>query len=92
MQAVLPARGYFSHPAVVEKLESGKVSLVREWRNVADLVQRSIEVMQNITQEAGVAPSILFSVQDQGKGISAKNLESIFGRFQQVPGRLLRIS
>ncbi|MBW4520512.1 MAG: PAS domain-containing protein [Scytolyngbya sp. HA4215-MV1] len=29
-------------------------------------------------------PYILFSVQDQGRGIPAEKLESIFGRFQQV--------
>ena len=38
----------------LEKLESGKVSLVRTWCNAADLMQRSIEVMQSSAQEAGV--------------------------------------
>ena len=38
----------------LEKLESGKISLVRVWCNAADLMQRSIEVMQNSAQEAGV--------------------------------------
>ncbi|MBI4783087.1 MAG: GAF domain-containing protein [Oscillatoriophycideae cyanobacterium NC_groundwater_1537_Pr4_S-0.65um_50_18] len=117
----------------LEKLESGKVSFVREWCNVTDLMQRSLEVMQSSAQAAGVqlvvqpfavqiwtapdriiqtftnllsnaikfSPSgstvtlaaevrpsdpeyILFSVQDQGRGIPADKLESIFGRFQQA--------
>ncbi|PSB24122.1 GAF domain-containing protein [Stenomitos frigidus] len=142
----------------LEKLESGKISLVRVWCNAGDLMQRSLEVMQNSAQEAGVqlvvqplslqiwvdpdriiqtftnllsnaikfspsggtvwlsavvadraarkagevgetiqnfknpstlhsplpTPYILFSVQDQGRGIPTDKLESIFGRFQQV--------
>jgi PAS domain S-box-containing protein len=128
----------------LEKLESGKVSLIREWCNATDLMQRSIEVMRNSAQEAGVQlvvqplslqiwvdcdriiqtftnllsnaikfsppgsivtlaataePSdlqrfkkiggltnacVLFSVQDQGRGIPADKLETIFNRFQQV--------
>jgi PAS domain S-box-containing protein len=38
----------------LEKLESGKVSFLREWCNAADLMQRSIEVMQSSAQEANV--------------------------------------
>ncbi|HEY9628707.1 MAG TPA: PAS domain S-box protein [Coleofasciculaceae cyanobacterium] len=38
----------------LEKLESGKVSLVRKWCDAADLMRRSIEVMQSSAQEAGV--------------------------------------
>lgn len=143
----------------LEKLESGKVSLVREWCDVADLMQRSLEIMESSAQEVGVqlvvhpvsvqiwvAPDriiqtltnllsnaikfspvggtvtvsaeirqldsrtpesrdmgnpealkrlvsssfstspthLLFSVQDQGRGIPANKLETIFGRFQQV--------
>lgn len=127
----------------LEKLESGKVSLVREWCDAAVLMQRSIEVMTGIAQEAGVQlvvqpiaiklwvapdriiqtltnllsnaikfsppggvvtlaaeirtlesedypsppvsrPHLRFSVQDQGWGIPADQLERIFGRFQQV--------
>ena len=127
----------------LEKLESGKVSLVREWCDAAVLMQRSIEVMTSSAQEAGVQlvvqpiaiklwvapdriiqtltnllsnaikfsppggvvtlaaeirtlesedhpsppvsrPHLRFSVQDQGRGIPADQLERIFGRFQQV--------
>ncbi|MBM0743992.1 GAF domain-containing protein [Phormidium sp. CLA17] len=133
----------------LEKLETGRLSLVREWCDVADLMQRAIAVMESSAQEANVqlivqplsvqiwvAPdriiqtftnllsnaikfspnstvwlkaespypttpalqsptdicehpntspaSILFSVTDQGRGIPTDNLESIFGRFQQV--------
>jgi len=126
----------------LEKLESGKVSLLQEWCDAADLMQRSLAVMQSSAQAAGVqlvvqplskqiwvAPDriiqtltnllsnaikfssagkavtlsaaikrqalgirdlqsshIIFSVQDQGRGIPAEKLESIFGRFQQVDG------
>ncbi len=126
----------------LEKLESGKVSLLQEWCDAADLMQRSLAVMQSSAQAAGVqlvvqplskqiwvapdriiqtltnllsnaikfssvgktvtlsaaikrqalgireVPSsqIIFSVQDQGRGIPAEKLESIFGRFQQVDG------
>lgn len=127
----------------LEKLESGKVSLVREWCDAAALMQRSIAVMTSSAQEAGIQlvvqpvsvniwaapdriiqtltnllsnaikfsppggvvtlaaeirtleseahpsptasrPHLRFSVQDQGRGIPADQLERIFGRFQQV--------
>ncbi|HEY9644627.1 MAG TPA: PAS domain S-box protein [Coleofasciculaceae cyanobacterium] len=47
----------------LEKLKTGKISLVREWCDVADLIRRSIEVMESRSQESGVqlimqAPSI----------------------------------
>ncbi len=128
----------------LEKLENGKVSLVGEWWDAADLMQRSLAVMHSSAQAAGVKlvveplsqqiwgdpdqiiqtftnllsnaikfsspggtvtltatiqPSdpdrrlfqkvavlghILFAVQDEGRGIPADQLESIFGRFHQV--------
>ncbi|MCU0527306.1 MAG: PAS domain-containing protein [Elainella sp. Prado103] len=163
----------------LEKLESGRVSLAREWCYVADLMQRSMEIMERSAEESGVQlvmdpcavqiwadpdriiqtltnllsnaikfsppggivslkaqiqcrseqysseqygleqygseqygseqygseqsaaqpqhnilsspthpsihpPYLLFSVQDQGRGIPADQLETIFGRFQQV--------
>lgn len=131
----------------LEKLESGKISLMRAWCDAADLMRRSLEVMQNSAQEAGVQlvvqplsrqiwvdpdriiqtltnllsnaikfsppggsvelsatlvdageaiaspapdrltlPYVLFQVNDQGRGIPADKLESIFNRFQQVDG------
>lgn len=38
----------------LEKLETGKISLVREWCEVGDLMRRSLEVMESSAQEAGV--------------------------------------
>jgi PAS domain S-box-containing protein len=139
----------------LEKLETGKISLVREWCDVADLIRRSIDVMESSAQASGVclmmqsasiqiwvAPDrviqmltnllsnaikfspkgstvwvragvnkdglskfqanqsskdlssplhsldlshhIIFSVEDEGRGIPADQLETIFDRFQQV--------
>jgi PAS domain S-box-containing protein len=38
----------------LEKLEMGKISLAREWCNVADLVRRSLQSMESFAQEVGV--------------------------------------
>ncbi len=38
----------------LEKLESGKVSFVREWCDAADLMMRSLAVMQNSARATGV--------------------------------------
>jgi PAS domain S-box-containing protein len=39
----------------LEKLETGKLSLVREWCNAADLMQQAIAVMESSAQDAGVS-------------------------------------
>ncbi len=38
----------------LEKLETGRLALVREWCDVADLMQRAIAVMESSAQEAAV--------------------------------------
>lgn len=43
---------------------------------------RTIWLKAEVNREP--AASVLFSVQDQGRGIPAEKLETIFGRFQQV--------
>ncbi|MGB8702034.1 MAG: PAS domain S-box protein [Thermosynechococcaceae cyanobacterium] len=123
----------------LERLESGKMTLLRESCNAATLMQRSREIMEGSAQEADIAlvvePTavevwadpdriiqtltnllsnaikfsppgstvyvtatlangketqdaasayVLFQVKDQGRGIPANKLETIFGRFQQV--------
>jgi PAS domain S-box-containing protein len=133
----------------LERLESGKVELVMETCQVAELMQQSIEAVQAIADQASVTlgttflaaelwaapdaivqalvnllsnaikfspagskvcltaevrqnldhpvleklgglegsiskPHILFSITDQGCGVPADQLETIFGRFQQV--------
>lgn len=114
----------------LERLESNKVALEKQWCSAAALMQQSVEVLQPLAEEnqidlsysplefqIWVAPDrimqtlvnllsnaikfsppssrvmltasiqanrILFQVQDQGRGIPANQLETIFGRFQQV--------
>lgn len=114
----------------LERLSSGKVQLVLEACQADELVQRAVEGVQSIADEAQVtllvlrssvqlwadpdaimqtltnllsnaikfspaqatvtiavspqSSSVLFQVQDQGRGIPADKLKTIFGRFQQV--------
>ncbi len=117
----------------LERLESGKISLVKQPCNVADLLIKATDLMQVMANRAGITLSvssqdmkldvdgdriiqvltnllgnaikfsspgstvwltvkselvnpntILFEVQDQGRGIPVDKLESIFERFQQV--------
>ncbi len=119
----------------LERLESNKVALDKQWCSATTLMQQAIAVLQpladenqitlsfaplpvqiwvapdriiqtlvnllsnaikfspprsTITLSASVQPpavqaqGIVFQVQDQGRGIPANKLETIFGRFQQV--------
>lgn len=114
----------------LERLASGKVPMVLEVCQAEELLQRAVEGVQSIADEANVtllaipvsvqiwaAPdaiiqtltnllsnaikfspphatvtikisaqgnSVLFQVQDQGRGIPTDKLKTIFGRFQQV--------
>ncbi len=114
----------------IERMESGKVQMVKQACNAADLMTLAIDVMQTMADKAGVTLSgstvstqlwvdpdriiqlltnllsnaikfspqgtsvwlkaelcenqILFQVKDQGRGIPADKLETIFERFQQV--------
>jgi len=114
----------------LERLSSGRVHLVKEVCNAADLMQRAVEGVQSIALTAAITISItpttacvwaapdliiqtltnllsnaikfshrdsvitlsaqtqadwvLFAVKDQGRGIPADKLETIFERFQQV--------
>ncbi|MGA9382678.1 MAG: PAS domain S-box protein, partial [Phormidium sp.] len=132
----------------LERLQSGKVQLVMENCQVADLMLQAVESVQPIANQAGIklevthlvaeivastdaiiqaltnllsnaikfspthstiwlsaqlrnsepqtaenptvdcsppsAPYILFEVKDQGRGIPADKLETVFGRFQQI--------
>lgn len=114
----------------LERLESHKVNLVKQWCDAGTLLQQSVETLQPLASESqitlSVAPvsvqvwadsdriiqtlvnlvgnalkfsppestvtvsieelgdRVLFQVKDQGRGIPANKLETIFGRFQQV--------
>ena len=114
----------------IERIESGKIQMVKKASNAADLMTNSINAMQAMAKKAGVSLSvstlsaqlwvepdriiqtltnllsnaikfssqgasvwltaesqgdqILFQVKDQGRGIPADKLETIFERFQQV--------
>ncbi len=114
----------------LERLESDKVKLVKQWCNAATLLQHSIETVQSLAIESNItlsveptsvqvwadcdrllqtlvnlvsnaikfsppnsrvtlsaqdqAHQVLFQVKDQGRGIPADKLETIFGRFHQV--------
>lgn len=114
----------------LERLDSGRIQLVMEVCDAAELIRQAVEGVQSIadgalvnltilptTAQVWVAPdsilqtltnllsnaikfspphstitisaqpqtdSVLFQVKDQGRGIPADKIESIFGRFQQV--------
>jgi PAS domain S-box-containing protein len=114
----------------LERLDSGRVTLVKEFCDADKLMRQAGETVQAIADSAGItlcispisarvwaAPDaiiqtltnllsnaikfsppnstisltaypqpdcLLFQVQDQGRGIPADKLETIFGRFQQV--------
>jgi PAS domain S-box-containing protein len=123
----------------IERIESGRVKMEREFCQVDDLVDEAINVVQPLANKAAVTlsvtrlpiqvwadpdrivqtltnllsnaikfspagrtvwltvevweseklhpcipPSLLFTVKDQGRGIPADKLDSIFDRFQQV--------
>ncbi len=114
----------------LERLESHKVNLIKQWCDVATLMRQCIETLQSLALEGNItlsleptsvqvwadrdritqtlvnlvsnaikfSPSgssvtlstqalgdqVLFQVKDQGRGIPADKLETIFGRFQQV--------
>jgi len=117
----------------LERLESGKISLLKQPCNAADLMMNAIDMMQVMANRAGIplsvspqniqlnadpdriiqvltnllgnaikfspkdstvwltiepihpiSPTVLFKVKDQGRGIPADKIESIFERFDQV--------
>jgi PAS domain S-box-containing protein len=114
----------------LERLESHKVELVKQWCDTDTVIRQSVETLQSLAAENHIkvslssskiqiwadpdriiqtlvnllnnalkfSPSnstvmlsvevqeewVLFQVKDQGRGIPADKLESIFGRFQQV--------
>ena len=114
----------------LERLESSKVTLDKQWCDATTLMQQAVEVLQSLAEENHITlfvsplsiqiwadpdriiqtlvnllsnaikfslpestvtltaqtqvERILFQVQDQGRGIPADKLETIFGQFQQV--------
>ncbi|MGE5658761.1 MAG: PAS domain S-box protein [Actinomycetota bacterium] len=114
----------------LERLESHKVNLNKQWCDAAALLQQSVETVQSLAVQSNIvlsvessfiqvwadsdrilqtlvnlignaikfsppgttvtlsvqdqAEQVLFQVKDQGRGIPADQLETIFGRFQQV--------
>ncbi|CAC5342796.1 MULTISPECIES: PAS domain S-box protein [Planktothrix] len=114
----------------LERLDSQKVNLVKQWCDLVTLMEQSVETVQSLAEESQIlllveptsvqvfvdhdriiqtlvnlvsnaikfsppettvtlsiqdqADQILFEVKDQGRGIPADQLETIFGRFQQV--------
>ncbi len=114
----------------LERLESHKVQLTKQWCDAALLMRQSVETLQPVAEENQITLSVssldiqiwadpdriiqtlvnllsnaikfsppnsavtlsaevqavrvLFQVKDQGRGIPADKLETIFGRFQQV--------
>ena len=114
----------------LERLESQKVTLVKQWCDAAKLLQQSVKTVQSLAAEGNItlcvestsiqiwvdsdriiqtlvnlvsnaikfspphstvtlsvqdqAEQVLFQVKDQGRGIPADKLDTIFGRFQQV--------
>ena len=75
----------------LEKLEMGRISLIHEWCDAADLVQRSVEVMTSSAQEAGVtleveAPSVQIWVAPDRIIQTFTNLLSNAIKFSTVGG------
>ncbi len=114
----------------LERLESQKVNLVKQWCDAATLLEQSVKTVQALAAEGNItlsvesasiqiwadgdriiqtlvnlvsnaikfsppestvtlsvqdqADRVLFQVKDQGRGIPADKLDTIFGRFQQV--------
>jgi len=114
----------------LDRLESNKVELIKQWCVAAALMRQSVETLQPLAEEnqitlslsspeiqiwaepdriiqtlvnllsnaikfsppnstvtlsaSSLADRVLFQVKDQGRGIPADKLETIFGRFQQV--------
>lgn len=60
------------------------------WVNVeisAENIENQFSISSHVSSHTPLSPSCsyaIFSVQDQGRGIPADKLETIFGQFQQV--------